>query len=221
MAQGQQSSSGGQQQQQQQHYNPVHFATMALRSATQVYDINLSAARAVLKTQARAAAAFGLPDMSRLFDTADERTRHIFSATSEQILNTAQRANQAAVELQRQVGRVIETQTAQATETWQRGLEEMSSQASQGLDQLTETARRTAEEAARTADAVSRDLQETMRRESQQAREQMGNGADQARQAVGQAGEAARSSSHQMAEEARAGSEQQRGSAAEQRRAGK
>jgi hypothetical protein len=149
------------------HVHPVHVTALALRSAGQLYDINLSMARTLLRTQVRAAAAFGLPDWSPLLDNADDRARQLFSTGAEQILHTTQRANDAAQELQRQVGRVIETQTQRAAETWQRGLQELGSQTSQGLQQLCQAARETAEEAERAVD--------TMAQQSQQAMQQ-GNG---------------------------------------------
>ncbi|MEW6703877.1 MAG: hypothetical protein AB1430_03390 [Pseudomonadota bacterium] len=142
-------------------YQPVHLTAMALRSAGHFYDLHASAARVLLQTQARAAAAFGLPDWSPLFDTADERARRVFATGAEQWLNTAQRANEAVSELQRQMGRVLETQTTQAAESWQRGIEELGSRANEGLGQLCETVRKTAEDAQRGAQAFGEPLRDT------------------------------------------------------------
>lgn len=173
-------------------FQPVHLTAMALRSAGQLYDLNMSATRVLLQTQARAAAAFGLPDWSPLFESADERVRHVFSTGAEQVLNTARRTNEAVNELQRQVGRVIETQTTQAAESWQRGLEELGSQASEGLSQLCETARRTAEDAQRGAQVFGRQFRDNVRRAGDEMRSQQQQGNGAAREASSQAADAAR-----------------------------
>lgn len=148
--------------------HPVHFTALALRSAGQLYDINLSVARTLLRTHARAAAAFGLPDWSPLLDSADDRARQVFSTGAEQMLTTAQRANDAARELHQQMGRVFDTQTARAAETWQRGLEELGQQTSDGFRQLCEAARETAEEAQRAVEDLSQQGQQAMQRNGQQ-----------------------------------------------------
>jgi len=184
-------------------FQPGHLAAIALRSASQVYDIHLSATRVLLQTQARAAAAFGLPDWSPLFDGASDRAREVFAHSAEQVINTAQKASEAAVELQRQVGRVIETQTAQAAESWQRGLEELGNQASEGLNQLCETARETAEEAQRTAQSLGEEARQTFSRGVDQVREQTHAGFERGREAIAQAGDAARREGEAVNEEAR------------------
>ena len=150
-----------------QRHAPVHLTALALKSIGQVYDMNLSAARVLLQTQARAASAVGLPDWSGLFNSVDERARHVFSAASEQLVNTAQRASEVAAELQREVGRVVETQTATVAQTLQQGFEELGSQASDGLNHLVQTAREQAEEAERVAQTAG----EEMRQSIQQAGE--------------------------------------------------
>jgi hypothetical protein len=164
---------------------PAHLTSLALRSIGQVYDMNLSAARVLLQTQARAASALGLPDWSGLFNTVDDRARHVFSTSAEQMVNTAQRASEAAAELQREVGRVVETQTASVAETIKQGLEELGSQTSEGLQQMVQTARQQAEEAQRVASSVGDELRGTMQQGGEQARQEMQRGA----QAIGQAAE--------------------------------
>jgi hypothetical protein len=144
-----------------------------LRSIGQVYDMNLSATRVLLQTQARAASALGLPDWSGLFGSVDERARHVFAAGAEQLVSTAQRANEVAVDLQREVGRVVETQTATVAETLKQGLEELGSQASEGLSQLVQSTRQQAEEAERVASALNERLRESIRQGGEQARDQM------------------------------------------------
>jgi ElaB/YqjD/DUF883 family membrane-anchored ribosome-binding protein len=170
---------------------PVHAAAIALRGIGQMCDMNMEAARVLLHTQARAAAAFGFPDMSRLFDAADERARHAFSAGAEQMLSATQRANEAAVELQRQIGRVVETQAATAAENWQRGIEELGAQADEGLAQLCETARQQAEEAQRMTQQLGQQAREGLQRGGEQVRGQMQEGAGRVRDALSAAGNAA------------------------------
>lgn len=188
-----------------QSQQPANFAAIALRSAGHLYDLNVSAARVLLQTQARAAAAFGLPDLSPLFDNADERVRNVFATGAEQVLSTAQRTTETVSELQRQVGRVLETQTSQAAESWQRGLQELGSQASEGLNQLCETARKTAEEAERSSQQLGEQFREGVRRGGEELRSQQQQGNGAARQAFGQAGEATRDiaqAAHQAAQQA-------------------
>src|SRR4029450_6795119 len=98
--------------------------------------MTMSVARVMLHTQARAASAIGLPDWSGWFDVTDERTRQVFSEGADHLLNTAQRASEAASQLQREVGRVVEAQAVTVAQTVQQGLEELATQASEGRSQL-------------------------------------------------------------------------------------
>jgi hypothetical protein len=200
MAQSNRAPSGAQE---NSRFQPGHLTAIALRSASQVYDINLSATRVLWQTQARAAAAFGLPDWSPLFDGASDRAREVFANSAEQVIQTAQKASEAAVELQRQMGRVIETQAAQAAESWQRGLEELGNQASEGLNQLCETARETAEEAQRTAQTLGDEARQTFSQGVDQARQHAQAGFDRGREAIAQAGDAVRREGEAVNEEAR------------------
>jgi ElaB/YqjD/DUF883 family membrane-anchored ribosome-binding protein len=206
MAQSNRAPSGAQD---NSRYQPGNIAAIALRSASQVYDINLSATRVLWQTQARAAAAFGLPDWSPLFDGASDRAREVFANSAEQVIQTAQKAGEAAVELQRQVGRVIETQAAQAAESWQRGLEELGNQASEGLNQLCETARETAEEAQRTAQTLGEEARHTFSQGIDQARQHAQAGFERGREAIAQAGDAVRREGEAVNEEARNHQQQQ------------
>jgi dsDNA-specific endonuclease/ATPase MutS2 len=186
-----------------QEAHPLHLTAIALRSAGQVVDIQLSTARALIRTHARAAAAFGLPDWSGLFDSQDDRVRRAFSASAEQLLQTAQQANEAAAELQRQFGRVLETQAAQATENWQRGLEELGQQAQESLGQLTETARQTAEQAARSAEQLGRQVQDGVRNAGSQFGQATRDIGQTLQRASGDGADALRQGGQQAADEAR------------------
>ncbi|HIV71476.1 MAG TPA: hypothetical protein H9903_11135 [Candidatus Aquabacterium excrementipullorum] len=117
-------------------FNPLLATELALRGAEQLYDINVSTARVFVQAQANTAAAFGVPDWSPLFDLATDQTRQILSAGAGQVLDAAQRASEVATELQRSAGQLLESQTAQAADNLQRGMEEFNAQASESLSQL-------------------------------------------------------------------------------------
>lgn len=188
MAQGNRSSQGqeGQGQEGQGRASPAHLATLAMRSLGQVYDMNMSAARVVMQTQARAASALGLPDWSGWFEAADDRARRVFSTGAEQLVSTAQRASEAATELQREVSRVVDIQTSTVAQTLQYGLHELGSQTSEGLSQLVDTAREQAEEAERAASEMG----EQMRQSIEEGGEQMRRGRESGMRAVEEIGDA-------------------------------
>ena len=186
--QGQQDQQRGQQQGQGRQI-PAHLTELTLRGIGQVYDMNLSAARVLLQTQARAASAFGLPDMSGLFNSVDERARHVFSTGAEEFVNTAKRANEVASELQREVGRVVETQTATMAETFKQGLQQLGSQTNEGLNQLVQTTRQQAEEAERVASQLGEDMRNQMQQEGNKARERMQQNGEQGRSDLQRIGE--------------------------------
>ena len=134
-------------------FNPVHAAELALRGAGQLYELNVSATRVFLQAQANAAAAFGVPDFSPLFDLATDQTRQLLTAGTEQVLGAARRASDATAEMQRNAGQLMEAQATQAAEQlvgqWAeqlgRGVQRFNEQAIGNLSQLS----------AATADATS------------------------------------------------------------------
>ena len=171
---------------------PVQLSMLALRGMGQVYDINLAAARMLLQTQARAASVFGLPDWSGLFEQGDERTRSLLSGGAEQLVQQVERVGEAAAELQRQVGRVVETQTSTMVETLHQGIDELGNQTTEALKQLCDTARQQADDAERAAQTVSQTLRETVRQSGEKLREVTREGGEQARDATEQGGEEVR-----------------------------
>lgn len=183
MPEGNRSSQG---QEGQGRASPAHLATLALRSLGQVYDMNMSAARVLMQTQARAASALGLPDWSGWFEAADDRARRVFSTGAEQLVSTAQRATEAATELQREVSRVVDIQTSTVAQTLQYGLHELGSQTSEGLSQLVDTAREQAEEAERAASEMG----EQIRQSIEEGGEQMRRGRESGVRAIEEMGEA-------------------------------
>jgi hypothetical protein len=191
----------------QSRTTPVHLTALALRSIGRVYDMNLSAARVMLQTQARVASAIGLPDWSGLFNVVDERARHVFSSSAEQLLDTTQRANEAATELQREVGRVAETQAATVAQTLQQGFEELGQQANESLNQLVETARQQAEEAERVAQTLNEEMRTSIEQGGEQMRGAMREGGEQVRSEAQRGQEAFGQVAEQPAEEARTNEE--------------
>lgn len=121
-------------------FNPIQVTELALRGAEQLYDMNVSTARVFVQAQANTAAAFGVPDWSPLFDLATDQTRQILTAGTDQMLDAAQRASEVATELQRNAGQLLESQTAQAAQHLQRGMQEFNTQASENLSQLSRAA---------------------------------------------------------------------------------
>jgi hypothetical protein len=195
--------------------SPAQATSIALRSLGQMYDINIATARALLQAQARAVSAFGWPDLSNLFDQVDERTRHVFSTSAEQLVQVTQRTNDAALELQQQVGRVVQTQAATMAESLQHSLQEIGEQTGEGLRQLCDNARLQAEEAERVAKSASAEFRDTLREGSAHARQALREGGRQFGDAVRQSGEQANDLLRQGGQQAREGA--QRGSEAMQR----
>lgn len=170
----------------------IRLTSVALRGVGQVCDLQMTAARMLLRSQARAMAAFGWPDVTGLFNSADERTRNLYATAAEQMVRAAQRAGEAATELQREVSRLVDTQAAMAVENWQRGLEEIGTQAEQGLNELCETTRRTAEEAAEATRTTAEATRETLREGGTAVRHAVRESADATRAAMRESGDATR-----------------------------
>ena len=168
--------------------------------------MNMSATRVWMQTQARAASALGLPDWSGLFEAADDRARRVFSTGAEQMVSTAQRAAEAATELQREVSRVVDIQTSTVAQTLQYGLQELGSQTSEGLNQLVETAREQAEEAQRTASEMG----DQMRQSIEEGGEQMRRSREGGMRAVQELGEEQGEQGEQEAEHGESGGRRRR-----------
>jgi hypothetical protein len=190
---------------------PVQMSMLALRGMGQVYDINFTAARMLLQTQARAASLFGLPDWTGLFEHGDERTRSLLSGGAEQLVQQAERVGEAAAELQRQVGRVVETQASTMVETLHQGIDELGNQTTEALKQLCDTARQQADEAERAAQTMSQTLRETVRQGGEKLRDVTRQGGEQVREATRQGAEQARDAAQQAGEETRDAAQRGRG----------
>jgi len=197
MAYGNRASSGAHE---RTHSPHVNVAAVALRGMGQFYDINLAATRAVLQAHARTVAALGWPDYSDLFTVADDRIKRVFSTGTEQLLETAQHAQETLGEVQRQVGRLVECQTVNLAENWQRGIEELGTQTEQSLSQLSEATRRQVDELEQATEQLGEAARENIRQGGEQFRQQAREGYEQGRELTErtrQAGEQAQQESEE------------------------
>jgi len=128
--------------QQQQHGGQAHdrqlqsIAEVALRGTALFWDLQMETARNLWRTQARAAALLGIPDCSGLFNVGDDRARRLFTASAEQILDSARQARETVVEMQRQMGRLAEQQTIGITEEVRDQIEQVGRHTEQGLQEM-------------------------------------------------------------------------------------
>jgi hypothetical protein len=190
---------------------PAQATAFALRSLGQVVDMHMATTRVLMQAHARAASAFGWPDWSGLFDQVDHRARDVFAASAEQMVQATQRANDAAVELQQQMGRVVQSQAATMADNLQHSLQELGDQTGEGLRQLCDSARLQAEQAERVAQSVSQEFRETLSEGSAQARQALREGGRQmdeaARRGADQADDMVRQGGQQVREGAQRGAE--------------
>lgn len=119
---------------------------MTWRSFGQVYDMGLTVAQVMLRSQARAAGALGLPDVSDTIAPPDQRLSHVFADGAEQLVAGAQKAADDGAELQRQLSETIEAQTAAVTDRLQTGMEELAAQTRDSLARLQDAAEQVGEQ---------------------------------------------------------------------------
>ena len=129
---------GGQHQQQQfasggQFQN---IAEVALRGTALLFDLQLEAARNAWETQARGAAMLGAPDFSNLFRIGDDRARRVFSASTEQMVNTMRRTADTVIAVQQEIGRLAEQQTIGMTDQMRQQIEQLGQQTQRGLEEI-------------------------------------------------------------------------------------
>jgi hypothetical protein len=175
------------------------LAEMAVRTTSQFLDMQMATMRTLLQTQARAAAAFGFPDCSVLFDgQADDRMRQVFSKGGEQMVNSTQRVAETMAQIHRHVGQIVETQASLAAQNWQQGFEQLGTQTDESLDQVRATARQQAEQFERTAQSVAEATRSAMLEGGNRIREQIQEGGQRARDSIGQAGDQQRQHTDQQ-----------------------
>jgi hypothetical protein len=132
-----QEGAGGQQYGAQQFQS---MAELALRGTALLFDLQMESARNMLRTQSRTAALFGVPDCSDMFRLGDDRARRIFTASAEQMLNSARQARETVFEVQRQLGRLAEQQTIGIAEEVRDQIEQMSRHTEEGLQEIKQIA---------------------------------------------------------------------------------
>ena len=132
------------------------MAELALRGTALLFDLQMETARNIMRTQSRTAALFGVPDCSDLFRLGDDRARRIFTASAEQMLNSARQARETVFEVQRQLGRLAEQQTIGIAEEVRDQIEQMSRHTEEGLQEIREIAIHEADRAEDVADYALR-----------------------------------------------------------------
>ena len=112
---------------------------MAIRGASQMYGLQMSAIRAMSETHARTAAAFGFPDWTEWFrNGSEEGIREAVNGTAEQVLSTSRRTAEAVSRLGENVNELLRVQTGAATQQWQKVIEQFGTQAAESLERFRE-----------------------------------------------------------------------------------
>ena len=174
------SRSGGGESQTQNRSSANNFTASALRSLGQFYDVQAATTRAMLRTQTRAASAFGLPDYSRIFEVADERALRLYSSATENLVSFFNQADGTLTEIPSQFCRLLEQQAIDITERWKDGLEELQHQAIESMQEFRELSRQQTDELARAAESISSATQSTLREGGEQFRSAVGQGREMA-----------------------------------------
>ena len=186
----------------------INMTAIAARGMGQLYDMQMAATRMLLQTQARAAAAFGIPDYSDLFRVGDDRARRVFATGTEHLFDATQRASDTIRQIQHHMGRLVESNAMNVSESWRHGLEEFATQAEESLQQLQELTRQQADEALRAAESFGEATRESIRQGGEEFRETMRQGAERGREVAAETGEAVRAEGERVAGQAR-GEEQE------------
>lgn len=155
--------------------DPQHMAAAMMHGASQMFDMQVTAMRALLKTQASAAAALGFPDYSGVFDGngTEQQIRQAIAGGAEQWLRTGQQVREAFNDMRLQFVQLAQSQAANAAQTWQQGMQELSSQTEDAMQQLRQATQQQGEQLQRSAEQAN-----------QAARDRMHEGAEQLRQSL-------------------------------------
>jgi hypothetical protein len=180
-----------------------NLAQTTMRGIGQLCDLNAATARVVLRAQLRAAAAFGLPNCSALFELADDRSLRLFSAGTDQAMRFAGRMNDTGAEIQGYVTRLLEQQAIDFSERWGYGLEELQRQTAESLEQLKALSRQQAEEMARATESLSDATRASLREGGEQFRATVRQGMQFTRDIAERQMEAMNAEGRQMEEAAR------------------
>ena len=115
---------------------------IALRGTALLWDLQADTARSLLEMQANGATLFGAPDITQAFHVGNGRSKGMFSMSVEQALNSLRQINDTVSEVQWQLTRVAEQQTAGIADRIQQSIEELGRRSQEGLQEI----RRLAEE---------------------------------------------------------------------------
>ena len=129
----------------------ANVADIYVRGALRIADMQASAARVLLQTQARTARMFGAPDWSNAFNGPGEQLSQWFNTGTEQALSLMRQTNETISEVNQQLSRIVQRQTVQLAEEMRQGLEAVNRRAQDSLHELRETTEQAASEAARGA----------------------------------------------------------------------
>ena len=168
---------------------------IALRGTALLWDIQADTARRLFEIQANSAMLFGVPDFTHIFRVGNGRNRGLFSTTIDQTLNSLRQINDTVTEVQWQLSRVAEQQTAGIADRFEQGIQEVSRRSQQGLEEIRRLAEEEADEVEQTARearlrADERQPQGTGQQGSQRAagegtaRQSQSNGEEEARNAA-------------------------------------
>jgi len=144
---------------------PFAFAEMAIRSATQMYALQMSTLRALSETQARAANAWGLPGAGAWFlNGSEEAVGRATLDTAEQVISTFRRTAESVTQLQDHVRELLTAQSGAANQQWQKLIERMGVQVAQSLESVRslveEQSKRVVEETEARVEAIAVAMQE-------------------------------------------------------------
>jgi gas vesicle protein len=125
----------------QRNQTAINLADIALRGTTMLWNIQLDTLRTLWEMQAHNATAFGAPDYSGLFRSADGSIKRMVETGTSQILSSAHQASDTISEMQRQFGQLMERRSRALSEQMRQRMEEFSEQTRQSLEQVQNMAR--------------------------------------------------------------------------------
>lgn len=187
-----------------------NLAATTMRSLSQLLDMHAATSRIFLGAQCRAAAAFGLPDYSRLFQVGDDRVLRRYSAMTDKAMEFARQAGSTFHEIQSQMSRQVEQSSINLTDRWHDGFEELQRQATESLEELKELTHQQAEEMARATESLTEATQATLREGGEQFRATVRKGLEQGREIASRQADAVREDGEDIATEVRSAGRQAR-----------
>ena len=195
---------------------PYGFADMTLAGMWQMFDVQMAALRTIAEAPSHAAQAFGFPPLfPEMRGDSGDHLRDALARSAEHWAGIARRASETALNVQRQAGRVVETQVDALAQSWEQSAEQLATQAEKSFKRLGETAEQQASQLVdatiATADATrtslqgaGEQLQHSADRASRQVRDSINRGGEAMREQAQNAAKAAREASPRAQRETRA-----------------